>query len=78
MPTDYQLDERDELDRQMIHLAATRSKVLYLDNHGNEFPVTLISWRQGRGRARCRIELRPGSQATVPTFLVRPIPKGTE
>lgn len=66
------MHEADDLDREMIRLAAARGEVLYLDRHNVERRVRLVCWQGKAGRSRCRIEHLSGRQATVPTFLVRP------
>lgn len=65
--------EADDLDREMIRLAAARAEVLYLDRHNVERRVRLVCWQGKAGRSRCRIEHPSGKAATVPTFLVRPV-----
>lgn len=65
--------DADALDREMIRLAASRGEVMFLDRSNTERRVRLVCWQGRAGRSRCRIEHPSGKQATVPTFLVRPV-----
>lgn len=60
-------------DSRMVTTAIARGQVLFLDRHGNEYPVTLLAWRGRLGRTRARIRMPSGKEATVDTALIRPV-----